>query len=191
MNQLLLHAGPVKWMVLCLFLLPLNAQVYGQNINEARAYAADKNFEKAAEIHARLTRVESAAAGVSAAVHALAELNGVIVQPACKPGYVALFLLTRGSLAGPALYSVAGMRHPNEQSGSSSLFAHPAALAPVPLEETPLVRLAARDALESRLDDALNTLAVRSVKSTQQMADHLCLFSRWYYRPQARRVGAR
>jgi hypothetical protein len=81
------------------------------------------------------------------------------------------------------------MRHPNEQSGSSSLFAHPAALAPVPLEGTPLVRLAARDELESRLDDALNTLAVRSAKSTQQMADHLCLFSRWYYRPQARRVG--
>jgi excinuclease ABC subunit C len=161
-----------------------------EELSRERDLAAEAlNFEKAAEIHARLTRVESAAAGVSAAVHALAELNGVIVQPASEPGHVALFLLTRGSLAGPALYSVAGMRHPNEQSGSSSLFAHPAALAPVPLEETPLVRLAARDELESRLDDALNTLAVRSAKSTQQMADHLCLFSRWYYRPQARRVG--
>jgi hypothetical protein len=81
------------------------------------------------------------------------------------------------------------MRHPNEQSGSSSLFAHPAAIAPVPLEESPLVRLAARDELESRLNDALNTLAVRSAKSTQQIANHLCLFTRWYYRPQARRVG--
>ncbi len=155
-----------------------------------RAHASESlDFEKAAEVHARLAKVESAAAGVSPAVHSLSELNGVIVQPASEPEHVALFLLNRGSLAGPALYSVAGMRLPNEQSGSSSLFAHPTALAPVPLEETPLVRLAARDELESRLDDALNTLAVRSAKSSQQIADYQCLFSRWYYRPQARRVG--
>ena len=160
------------------------------DLTRQRAQASeDLDFERAAEIHTRLTKVESAVTGVSPAVRALAELNGVIVQPASEPGHVALFLLSKGSLAGPALYSVAGMRHPNEQSGSSSLFPHPAALAPVPLEESPLVRLAARDELESRLDDALNTLAVRSAKSTQQMADHLCLFTRWYYRPQARRVG--
>jgi len=147
------------------------------------------DFEKAAEVHARLSKVEAVAAAVSPAVHALADLNGVIVQPASDPGHVALFLLNRGSLAGPALFSVAGMRHPNEQSGSSSLFAHPAAVTPVPLEAAPVVKLAARDELESRLDDALNTLAVRSAKSTQKIADHLSLFTRWYYRPQARRTG--
>jgi len=133
--------------------------------------------------------VEAAAAGASPAVHALKELNGVIVQPASEEGHVALFLLKRGSLAGTALFSVAGMRHPNEQSGSSSLFAHPAAVTPVPLEATPVVKLAARDELESRLDESLSILAVRSAKSTQQIVDHLSLFSRWYYRPQARRVG--
>jgi len=147
------------------------------------------DFEKAAEIHARLAKVEAAAAGASPAVHALKELNGVIVQPASEEGHVALFLLKRGSLAGTALFSVAGMRHPNEQSGSSSLFAHPAAVTPVPLEATPVVKLAARDELESRLDESLSILAVRSAKSTQQIVDHLSLFSRWYYRPQARRVG--
>jgi excinuclease ABC subunit C len=158
-------------------------------LTRQRDQASDAlDFEKAAEIHARLAKVEAAAAGAAPAVHALANLNGVIVQPSAEEGYVALFLLHRGSLAGPALYSVAGMRHPNEQSGSSSLFAHPAAVAAVPLESAPLVKLAARDELESRLDDALSSLAVRSARA-QQTVDHLCLFTRWYYRPQARRVG--
>ncbi|HZD49584.1 MAG TPA: UvrB/UvrC motif-containing protein, partial [Silvibacterium sp.] len=147
------------------------------------------DFEKAAEIHARLSRVEAAAALAAPAVHSLASLNGVIVQPSADPGHIALFLLNRGSLAGPALYSVAGMRHHNEQSGSTSLFAHPASVAAVPLEAPPIVQLAARDELEARLDESLNTLAVRSAKSAQQIADHLSLFTRWYYRPQARRIG--
>jgi hypothetical protein len=81
------------------------------------------------------------------------------------------------------------MRHPNEQSGSSSLFAHPTAIAPVPLEDTPLVRLAVRDELESRLDNTLQSLQAVSAATAQQTVDHLCLFSRWYHRPQARRVG--
>jgi len=89
-------------------------------------------------------------------------------------------------------YSVAGMRLHNEQSGSSSLFSQPVAVVPIPLDEsgTPLVKLAARDELESRLDGALTTLRIRSKQAgLQQTADHLCLFSRWYYRPQAKRIG--
>lgn len=147
------------------------------------------DFEKAAEIHTRLTKVEAAASLASPAVHALDDLNGVIVQPSAEEGHVALFWFNRGSLIGPAQYSVAGMRHPNEQSGSSSLFAHPATLAPVPLEGSPVVKLAARNELEARLEEALDSLKVRSAARAQQIVDHLCLFSRWYYRPQARRFG--
>lgn len=147
------------------------------------------DFEKAAEIHARLARVEAAAALASPAVHTLNDLNGVIIQPSAEEGHVALFLVNRGSLAGPAPYSVAGMRHPNEQSGSSSLFAHPATIAPVPLEAAPVVKLAARDELEARLDTTLRSLAVQSAKSPQRLVDHLSLFTRWYHRPQVRRSG--
>ncbi|MGC2160606.1 MAG: UvrB/UvrC motif-containing protein [Silvibacterium sp.] len=152
------------------------------------------DFEKAAEIHTRLTKVESAASLMAPAVRALDDLNGVIVQPSSEPEHVALFLLTQGCLAGPVPYSVAGMRHQNEQSGSSSLFSQPVALQPVPLDESgaPAVKLAARDALESRLDDAIAALqehAKENLSGPQQTADHLCLFSRWYYRPQAKRVG--
>jgi len=160
------------------------------SLSRRRAEASDAlDFERAADIHARIAKVEAAAALASPAVHALASLNGVIVQPSAEEGNVSLFLLNRGSLAGPVIYSVAGMRHHNEQSGSSSLFAHPASIAPVPLDAPPLVQLAARDELEARLDSALNSLLARSAKTTQRIADHLSLFSRWYYRPQARRMG--
>ncbi|HTD55103.1 MAG TPA: UvrB/UvrC motif-containing protein [Silvibacterium sp.] len=147
------------------------------------------DFEKAAEIHGRIAKVEAAATLAAPAVHALTDLNGIVVQPSAEEGHVALFLLHSGSLAGPALYSVAGMRHHNEQSGSSSLFSHPVSIAAVPLEAAPVVQLAARDELETRLDAALDTLTVKSARSTQRLADHLSLFSRWYYRPQARRAG--
>ncbi|MGC1363216.1 MAG: UvrB/UvrC motif-containing protein [Silvibacterium sp.] len=156
--------------------------------------SAALDFEKAAEIHARLTKVEGAAAVIAPAVRALSQLNGVIVQPSSEAEHVALFLLTKGCLTGVAHYSVVGMRHQNEQSGSSSLFSHPVALEPVPLDENgaPAVKLAARDELESRLDDALAALQNRAKENRggpDQTADHLCLFSRWYYRPQTKRIG--
>jgi len=152
------------------------------------------DFERAAELHARLAKVEAAAALMPPAVHSLDHLSGLIIQPAAEPEQVALFLLTEGVLAGPVPYSISGMRLHNEQSGSSSLFAQPVALAPVPLDEAgaPAVKLAARDELELRLDDALTALEERkreNQSSTQQTADHLSLFARWYYRPQAKRIG--
>lgn len=156
--------------------------------------SAALDFERAAELHARLAKVESAAALMPSAVHSLDHLSGVIIQPSAEPEHVALFLLTRGTLTGPVPYSIAGMRLHNEQSGSSSLFAQPVALAPVPLDEAgaPAVKLAARDELESRLDDALTAFEEHTREnqgSTQQTADHLSLFARWFYRPQAKRVG--
>jgi excinuclease ABC subunit C len=156
--------------------------------------SASLDFEKAAEIHARLARVEDAAALMPQVVRALDRLNGIIVQPAAEPEHVELFLLTQGALDGPVPYSVAGMRHHNEQSGSSSLFAQPIAIQAVPLDEhgAPAVKLAARDELELRLDDAINALHNQASENgavTQQTADHLGLFSRWYYRPQVKRIG--
>jgi excinuclease ABC subunit C len=152
------------------------------------------DFEKAAELHARLTKVEAAASLMPQAVHPLDRLNGIIIQPSAEPEHVSLFLLTQGYIVGPVPYSVTGMRHHNEQSGSSSLFSHPLALEPIPLDESgaPAVKLAARDELESRLDDALAALNERAKEiqaGPQQTADHLWLFSRWYYRPLAKRFG--
>jgi excinuclease ABC subunit C len=153
-------------------------------------------FERAAEIHAKLTKAEAVAAEVPEAVRALGHLGGVIVQASAEAEHVALFLLQRGRLYGPAMFSVTGMRHPNEAAGSSSLFTQPVAqMEAVPLEGA-VVTLATRDELEKRLESALATItpaeAKRSARSRDrggEAADYLCILSRWYYRPQAKRAG--
>ncbi|HEY1501009.1 MAG TPA: excinuclease ABC subunit C [Acidobacteriaceae bacterium] len=153
-------------------------------------------FERAAELHAQLTRAEAVSAETPEAVRALAHLDGVMVQAAAEAECVALFILAKGSLYGPALYSVAGMRHANEAAGSSSLYVQPVGtMAAIPLEGQ-AVTLATRDELEQRLETALAEVApaaeVRGSRGTRrggEAADYLCLFSRWYYRPQAKRIG--
>ncbi len=110
-----------------------------------------------------MQKVQSVAHLASEAVHPLAQLSGILVQPSAELDQVALFALRRGVWSGPALYSIVGMRLANERSGSSSLFAHPFALEPVPLEGTPVV--AAKDRLEARLEEALSTLAQTAPKT--------------------------
>lgn len=149
-------------------------------------------FEKAAELHARLTKAEAVAGEAPEALRPLSHLDGLIVQPSAEPDSVALFSLAQGRLRGPAMFSVLGMRHPNEGAGSTSLFAHPVgAPEAVPLD-APAVTTASRDELEQRLEQALAGLAPPPVPrrpAFAAVADHLCLFSRWYYRPQNKRTG--
>jgi excinuclease ABC subunit C len=134
-----------------------------------------------------------------------------------EPGKVALFQLNAGILTGPAPYDTLGMRLHNEQSGSSSLYTHPFALEAVPLNEGQVTQATAtvtktkeapKDLLEQRLAEALSTLnngpsssrklqspgAAKSTpangsKDNQTTADHLSLFTRWYYRPENKRAG--
>jgi excinuclease ABC subunit C len=156
---------------------------------ERNAASEAMEFERAAAIHQRMQKVQGVAHLVSEAVRPLAELSGVLVHPSAEPGHVALFALRRGVWSGPALYSIVGMRLANERSGSSSLFAHPVALEPVPLEG--VAALPAKDVLESRLEEALTALAQSAPKtvSAQTLSDHLALFTQWYYRPAGRSMG--
>lgn len=153
-------------------------------------------FEKAAEMHAKLTKAEAVAAEAPEAMRALAHLDGVIVQPAAEAEAVAVFLLHRGCLRGPAFFSVEGMRHPNEAAGSTSLFGQPVGAMEAVPADAPVVTAVSRNELEQRLELTLAELApgagrkpgTRSERKAE-VADHLCLFSRWYYRPQAKRTG--
>lgn len=97
--------------------------------------SASLEFERAAALHTQVQRVEAVRALASELVRPLSQLRAVILQPAASPDEVAVFLFEDGSLRGPASFSTLGMRIQNEQSGSSSLFAHPVAFEPVP-EET-------------------------------------------------------
>jgi excinuclease ABC subunit C len=153
-------------------------------------------FERAAELHAKLAKAEAAAAAAPEAVRALAHLDGVIVQAAAEAEQVALFSLAKGRLRGPALYSVTGMRHANEGSGSTSLYAQPVSWTEAVRLDARVVTLVTRDELEHRLESALAELTPaaeprggRGERHGGALADSLYLFSRWYYRPQAKRVG--
>ncbi len=165
-----------------------------QDRNDA---SAALDFEKAAQLHARIQKVKAIAQQAAPLVHPLADLDAVILQMAASSGenaaHVAVFLVRAGMLYGPALYSVQGMVHPNEQSGSSSLFAHPVTLAPTPLQTSEAAApKATRYLLEDRLRDLLESLQVQAASArpaSDLRMDHLALLARWYYRPTAKRTG--
>jgi hypothetical protein len=94
--------------------------------------SANLEFEAAAAAHAQVVRVESVRALASEMVRPLAQLRAVVLQASAVPGEVAVFLYENGRLSGPAGFSTLGMRIQNEQSGSTSLFAHPMAIEAIP-----------------------------------------------------------
>ena len=171
------------------FLSTRGASMLAKLEGERNAASEAMEFERAATIHQRMQKVQTVAHLASEAVHPLAQLSGILVQPSAELDQVALFALRRGVWNGPAPYSIVGMRLANERSGSSSLFAHPFALEPVPLEGTPVI--AAKDRLEARLEEALSTLVQSASKSvpSQTLSDHVALFAQWFYRPSARSTG--
>jgi excinuclease ABC subunit C len=89
-------------------------------------------FESASALHAQVQRVESVRALAPELVRPLNQLRAVILQASANPDEVAVFLFENGRLRGPAAFSTLGMRIQNEQSGSSSLFAQPLAIEPIP-----------------------------------------------------------
>jgi excinuclease UvrABC nuclease subunit len=171
--------------------------------------SASLEFEAAAAIHAQVQRVEAVRSLAPELVRPLSQLRAVILQASANPDEVAVFLFEKARLRGPAAFSTLGMRIQNEQSGSSSLFAHPVAIEPLPeapIHEAPLpdavlpeaapeagiaapVKVA-RGLLESRMEAALAALAEPSTAPAATLRQgHLALLKRWYYRPEARRTG--
>jgi excinuclease ABC subunit C len=160
------------------------------SLERERAAASEAlEFEAAAAVHQRHEKAETALGELPESVRLLSELSAIIIQPSADPAEVALYWLTRQGLAGPVAYVTLGMRLHNEQSGSSSLYSHPMALAAVPLEPSPPG--SALDTLEARLEKALTSLEAISPSrpSTSQIEDHLALFTRWCFRPVAKRTG--
>jgi excinuclease ABC subunit C len=160
------------------------------SLERERAAASEAlEFEAAAAIHQRYEKAETALRELPESVRLLSELSAVIVQPSADAGEVALFRLTRQGVGGPIAFATVGMRLHNEQSGSSSLYSHPMALAAVPLE--PSVAGPAVDTLETRLEKALDAVDAKlpSRPSTSQIEDHLALFTRWCFRPATKRTG--
>jgi excinuclease UvrABC nuclease subunit len=157
-------------------------------------------FESAAAIHAQVQKAEAVRALASELVRPMSQLRVVILQASAHPDEVAIFLYDRGRLCGPAGFSTIGMRIQNEHSGSSSLFAHPVAIEPIPESQqqnkgridvtAEVPAKAARGVLESRMETALSGLSEKlDPPSSTLRQGHLALLKRWYYRPEARRPG--
>ena len=166
--------------------------------------SADLDFERAAQLHAHLLRVKSAAALADPLVQPIPNLRAVIVQKAVaeprNPDPVilsearsaeskdlrfagpdteagptaALFLVASGSLVGPARLAPAGPM----DSAAASNPADPPAPSP-----------------EERATHLLADLAARAKPHTQStpdlatLSDHFSLLRRWYYRPEKQRIG--
>jgi GNAT superfamily N-acetyltransferase len=96
--------------------------------------SANLEFEAAAALHVQVQRIESVRALASELVRPLSQLRAVVLQASANPSEVAIFLYENGRLSGPQGFSMQGMRIQNEQSGSTSLFAHPMAIEPIPEE---------------------------------------------------------
>jgi hypothetical protein len=179
----------------------------GKLAAERDAASGLMEFEQAAALHTQAQKVKAIAQLVPEIVRPLEQLDAIIVQPAadspegepCQD--VALFAVRRGCIkpggGRPALFSTLGMRHANENSGSTSLFAHPHMLAAVPLDEAGNPALTTPiETTEERLRRALAELAPPRAKGETvprsemaSLSDHLSLLRRWYYRPAKQRVG--
>jgi len=186
--------------------------------SEREKASAQLQFEEAAEIHSQVQRVEGIRSLAPELVRPLSRLRAVILQASAQPDEVAVFLYDNGRLRGPAGFSTVGMRIQNEQSGSTSLFAQPMALEPIPerpaLEvpalavsaaptpelrtpESPAVEAIpeapvrpARGVLEARMEEALAALTEPAGPPSSNIRQgHLALLKRWYYRPEVRRAG--
>jgi hypothetical protein len=182
---------------------------------ERDAASAAMEFEQAAALHTQIVKTKAAAQCSDEIVRPLDQLNAIILQPAASAepsasvkdigtcDEVAIFAVQSGCIepSRPILFSTLGMRHANEDSGSTSLFAQPHMLAAVPLDEKGEPALAAPiETTEERLKRALLAMmpepaekpAKNTANPTVQMAslsDHLSLLRRWYYRPGKQRAG--
>ncbi len=92
-------------------------------------------FEAAATLHAQIQRVEGVRGLAAELVRPMSHLRALILQASAAPDEVAVFVFEGGKLRGPAGFSTVGMRIQNEQSGSSSLYAQPMVIEPVPEEQ--------------------------------------------------------
>ncbi|MFZ1940849.1 MAG: UvrB/UvrC motif-containing protein [Terracidiphilus sp.] len=167
--------------------------------------SANLEFESAAALHAQVQRVESVRALAPELVRPMSKMRAVILQASANPGEVAVFVFDNAVLCGPAAFSTVGMRIQNEQSGSTSLFAQPMALEPVPEEQgtegqrtreqgskgvESASAKTSRTILESRLESVLVELSpATDAPNPTKRQGHLALLKRWYYRPEAKRTG--
>lgn len=144
-------------------------------------------FEAAAAAHAHYTEVKAIADTAGDLVAPINTLRALIFLPSANdPTAVEVWLLQAGCLRGPLRFSTLGIRIAKEQTQvGSSLFAQPLMLQPVAIDET-----TPTESPEDRITALIAELeSQKTSTNTDEIADHLALLKRWYYRPEVKRIG--
>lgn len=160
--------------------------------------SAAMEFEQAAAVHGRITKVKAAAAFADELVQPLSELKAVLVMPCPSRAeddapHVAVWSFADGCFRGPERVSLLGVRLAKEQAEvGSSLFAQPMMLAATPLEGGAASGGSSSGSAEERMLAAVARLldGAGGARDMVELGDQLSLLKRWYYRPEKQRVGA-
>ncbi len=134
-----------------------------QIAQEREAASAGMEFESAAALHVRHTRVASMLQHLPEFFGRIDRMHAVIVQrsaltesedsPGAKPvASVALFRVDAGAIAGPLLFPISSTEHTKSQS------------------------------MEARIEEALASFPKPAVASAVERMEHLAILKRWCYR---------
>jgi excinuclease UvrABC nuclease subunit len=126
-----------------------------QELSSERDQASNNlEFENAAAVHARIDKLKPLLSQLPEIVHRLDRLSGVIIQRSAQPEAVSLFRMNAGAIAGPFTFSVQQQLVPGGKSQS----------------------------MESRVQEALAAFPAASLKSATQLAEHIAILKRWFFR---------
>jgi excinuclease UvrABC nuclease subunit len=119
--------------------------------------SANLEFENAAALHARIEKLKPVLGQQPEIVHRLDRMHAVMIQPWTAAEAVVFYRIEAGCISGPIAF-------------------------PIPSTEPAKSR-----SMESRVEEALDSLPPARAKSALETMEHLALFKRWYYR--SRRIG--
>jgi len=109
-------------------------------------------FEDAAAIHARLEKLKPILSQLPDIVHRLDRLSALMIQPSRLNESVTFFLVERGSISGPLVFSIQPADHAKSQS------------------------------MESRVQEVLDSFPPAKARPALEAMEHLALLKRWFYR---------
>jgi excinuclease UvrABC nuclease subunit len=125
--------------------------------------SAELEFEHAAAMHARIEKLAAAAQQRPEIVRRLDQLDALMVQPSATPEHVTLFHVEHGQISDPIPFAVG-------------------ATAVTPTDEKDKSGHHKPRSMESRIEEALATAPPPPRISAAELAEHIAILKRWYYR---------